>query len=204
MDFFDNLRQPLRESLAALTARAATSGTTPDALHRAVLAGAALVGLLLLVLPAVLPGLHTVLLLLPCALAARAAALTVATGLAERHRAAPADPAVRAVISAAGDVCLYLPLAAYPGVPAAPVVVLVVLGLLVDIAGLAPLARGDARRADGPMNTGDRAIVFAIIGLILALDAGAAGWLPWLLLPAAVLAAVTVARRLRPGAPTDA
>ncbi|NBC14609.1 MAG: hypothetical protein GVY09_14995 [Gammaproteobacteria bacterium] len=198
MAFFDNLRQRLRDAVAPLTDRAAATGLAADRLQLTVLGGAALVGVLLLALPAVLTGLHAVLLLLPAALAARAAAMAVAADLEKRHGAAPGDPALREVTSAATDVLLYLPLAAYPGVPAMPVVVLVVLGLLVEIAGLAPLARGGAKREDGPLNAGDRAIVFAIVGLILALDPGAARWLPWLLLPVAVLAAATLVRRLGP------
>jgi len=197
MAFFDNPRQRLRDALAPLTDRAAAAGLGADTLQIAVLGSAALVGVLLLALPAVLTGLHAVL-LLPAALAARAAAMAVAADLEKRRGAAPGDPALREVTSAATDVLLYLPLAAYPGVPAVPVVVLVVLGLLVEIAGLAPLARGGAKREDGPLNAGDRAIVFAIIGLILALDPGAARWLPWLLLPVAALAAATLVRRLGP------
>lgn len=204
MAFFDNLRQRLGDALAPLTGRAAAAGLGADTLQLAVLGGAALVGALLLALPAALTGLHAVLLLLPAALAARAAAMAVAADLEKRHGAQPGDPALREVASAATDVLLYLPLAAYPGVPAVPVVVLVVLGLLVEIAGLAPLARGGAKREDGPMNAGDRAIVFAIVGLILALDPGAARWLPWLLLPVAVLAAATLVRRLGPLSRADA
>jgi hypothetical protein len=201
MDFRQTLRQRFQLAVKPLTSRAATAGISADALRLAVLAGAALVGLLLLTLPVILPGLHAVLLLLPGLLVARAIALTTADQLSERTSGRAADPALREVTGAAGDVLLYLPLALYPGVPAVPVVMLVVLGLLAEVAGLAPLTRGELRREDGPMNQGDRAIVFAIVGLILALDPGTAHWLPWLLLPAAALTVLTLVLRLR-AAPT--
>ena len=92
---------------------------------------------------------------------------------------------------------LYLPLAVYPGLAAAPVILLLVLGLVVEIAGIAALARGEARLRDGPMNSADRALVFALVGLILALEPRTAPWLPWLLLPAAGLALATLLRRLQ-------
>lgn len=207
MDLPQTLHQRILESLAPVTARAAAARIGADQVHLAVLGAAAVVSLLLLALPVALPDLHAVLLLLPAALAARALATTLAADLdarqAQHPQRTPGDPALRDLSTAATDALLYLPLAAYPDVPAAPVVVLVTLGLLVEIAGLAPLGRGGARREDGPMNAGDRAIVFAIVGLILAFDPGTARWLPWLLLPAAVLAASTVVRRLRPQGPTD-
>jgi hypothetical protein len=197
MDFRQSVRQRFQLAVKPLTSRAAAAGISTDGLRLAVLAGAALVGLLLLTLPVILPGLHAVLFLLPGLLAVRAIALTTADQLSEQASGRAADPALREVTGAAGDVLLYLPLALYPGVPAVPVVVLVVLGLLAEVAGLAPLTRGELRREDGPMNQGDRAIVFAIVGLILALDPGTAHWLPWLLLPAAALAALTLVLRLR-------
>jgi CDP-diacylglycerol--glycerol-3-phosphate 3-phosphatidyltransferase len=204
MDMPPFLRQRIADRIAPLAQQAAARGITADRLQWAELGLAGGVGALLLLVPALVPDLHAVLLLLPATLAVRALGLAVADLLAQQQPAGvPRDPALREVTDAAADALLYLPVAAYPGIPAAPVVVLVVLGLLVEIAGLATAARGGERRRDGPMNLHDRAIVFAIVGLILALDPGAGPWLPWLLLPAAGLAAATVIRRLHPAPPAD-
>lgn len=203
MDMPPFLRQRIVDGIQPLARQAAARGMTPDQLQWAAFGLAAAVGALLLVMPALVPGLHVVA-LLPVALAARALALAVADLLeGEQPAGTPREPALREVTDAAADALLYLPLAAYPGVPAAPVVLLVVLGLLAEIAGLAAAARGGERRRDGPMNLHDRAIVFAIVGLILALDPGTGAWLPWLLLPAAGLAAVTIVQRLRASPPAD-
>jgi CDP-diacylglycerol--glycerol-3-phosphate 3-phosphatidyltransferase len=199
MELPRTLRQRVDAQIAPLAARAAARGVTVDRLQWAILGLAAGVGALLLMLPAVLPGLHSVLLLLPAALAVRALASAVGDLLARDHPAGSGhDPALREVTDAGADGFLYLPLAAYPGVAAAPVVLLVMLGLVVEIAGLAPLTRGGERRRDGPMTRHDRAIVFAIVGFILAVDPRTAPWLPWLLLPAAALAVATVVGRLHP------
>ena len=198
MDLPRLIRQRLDAQLAPLAERAAAAGITGDRLQWGMLGLAAGVGGLLLATPVLLPGRYGVLLLLPMALAVRAAALAVADLLARDHPdLPPRDPAAREVTDAGAEVLLYLPLAAYPGVAAAPVVLLVVLGLLAEIAGLAPLLRGGERRRDGPMGMHDRAIVFAIAGLILALDPRSAAWLTWLLLPATALAVVTLVARMR-------
>jgi hypothetical protein len=198
MDIPRSLTQRFAAQIGALSTRAATSGLVGDRLAWAVLGLAGLVSAILLTLPAVMPGLHAVLWLLPAVLLLRALASAVAEVQAREHPALPAaDPALGAVLDAATDLALYLPLAFYPGVAATPVVLLAVLGLLADIAGLAPLLRGAERHRGGPMGTPDRALVFGIAGVILAVDPHTASWLPWLLLPAAGLAIATVVQRLR-------
>lgn len=192
------LRSRIDAQLRPLAETAASVGLVGDRISWTILALAALAGALLLALPAVLPGLSAVLLLLPAALTARG----LLSGIARLQQAegpdAPSrEPVLREVADAGADALLYLPLAAYPGLAAAPVILLLVLGLLVEIAGIAALARGEARLRDGPMNSADRAIVFALVGLILALEPGTAPWLPWLLLPAAGLALATLLRRLQ-------
>jgi phosphatidylglycerophosphate synthase len=204
MNLIRTVRSSLEAQLQPIADHAAARGLTGDALQSATLAAAAAVGALLWLLPKVLPGLHLLALLLPAALLLRALAIMLATLLERQQPALPTpQPALREVTDAATDLLLYLPLATYPGVAAGPVVALVALGLLAEIAGLAAVARGDVRRRDGPMGLSDRMLVFALAGLILAVDPRAAPWLPWLLLPAAALAAATVIQRLRPAAAGD-
>jgi CDP-diacylglycerol--glycerol-3-phosphate 3-phosphatidyltransferase len=191
------LRSRIDAQLRPLAQHAAAAGLAGDRISWTILVLAAVAGALLLALPAVLPGLSAVLLLLPAALAGRGVLGGIARlQQAERPDAPSREPVLREVADAGADALLYLPLAAYPGLAAAPVILLLVLGLLVEIAGIAALARGKSRLRDGPMNSSDRAIVFALAGLILALEPGTTPWLPWLLLPAAGLALATLLRRL--------
>lgn len=188
------LRERLVGQLRPIAARLAGNGVSPLRLTWATLAVAASVGLLLAAAPAApLP-----LLLLPAALAARAAANALADLLIREHGHASARAALlREVADALADALLYLPLALAPGVAGWLIVVVVVLGLAAEIAALAGAALGASRRRDGPLASNDRALLFGIIALVLALDPRAAGWLPWLLVPAALLAAATIANRVR-------
>ncbi len=190
------LRSRIDTQLRPLAEQAAAAGLAGDRISWSILLLAAVTGALLLALPAALPGLSALLLLLPAALAARGLLGGIAR-LQETEAASPAprEPVLREVTDAAADALLYLPLAAYPGITAAPVILLLVLGLLVEIAGLAVVAGGRERPRGGPMNSSDRAVVFGLVGVIVALEPGTAPWLPWLLLPAAGLALATLAQR---------
>jgi hypothetical protein len=202
MDLPRTLKQRINAQLRPVASRMAALGLVGDRLQWMLLGFAAVTGALLLAVPAVLPGLDGVLLLLPVALLVRAMACAVAEVLEHDHpRMQTRDAALREVIDAGADLLLYLPLATYPGVAPVPVVLLVVIGLLAEIAGLAAATRGGARRRDGPMGYFDRALVFGLAGLILAVDPRTAPWLPWLLLPAAGLAAATILVRLRSAGP---
>jgi CDP-diacylglycerol--glycerol-3-phosphate 3-phosphatidyltransferase len=178
--------------------RLATRGVSPGQLDWAGLGLSALAGGLIAAKAAVAPSAAGLLMVLPAALLLRQA-LEVVSDLmaAERRPRSRRSALLREVLEALADCVLYLPLALLPGVPGALVVLLVVLGLCTEVAGLAALGIGAGRRRDGPMARSDRAIVLGLAGLILALDPGAAPWLPWLLLPAAGLALATIASRLR-------
>lgn len=198
MPTFPDLRRLARDALRPLYVKLAARGTTPIQLTYASLAVSVAAGGLLTVAPGLLPRPHGLLMLLPAALAVRIALdalrdMTVDT----RGSEMPRDALLREVGTALSDVLLYLPVALYPGVPGALVVVFVVLGLCSEIAGLAAAQAGAGRRRDGPMALADRAIVLGIVGMILALDPAAAGLLPWLLLPASALALATIANRVR-------
>ena len=65
------------------------------------------------------------------------------------------------------DAGLYLPLALVPGVPAALVVVLVVLGVISEMAGVVAVQIGAERRYDGPLGKSDRAFAFGLIAFLL-------------------------------------
>lgn len=198
MPSLPELKRRVRELLRPMLEKLVAGNATPTQLTYAALGLSAAVGVLISVLPSILPGAHGWLLLLPAALAGRALIGTLREML-EQTQATPARQALplREIVDALSDALFYLPLALYPGAPAGLIVLFVVLGLCSEIAGLAAMQVGADRRRDGPMAMQDRAIVFGIIGLILALDPSASGWLPWLLVPACAMALATIANRMR-------
>lgn len=193
-----NIQSRVRSQLRPIVQRLAAHDITPAQLGWAALGLSALVGAIIAVLPAILPQTTGPLLILPAALLLRLALDAMAEMLADEL--APRPPRERLLKETGEVICdllLYLPLALIPGVPGGMVVTLVALGLCTEVAGLAALSIGASRRRDGPMGKPDRAIVFGLIGLILALDNTAAPWLPWLLIPASLMALATIGNRIR-------
>ncbi len=184
---FQALLRPLVERLAA-------RGITPNQVTLAALGLSALEGLLILAfVTSAFP-----LLLLPLVLLLRMVLNAIDGMLAREHGM---ESALGAILNELGDVLsdsmLYLPLAYVPGVPAALVVVVAVLAVVGEMAGLVGLQLGGGRRYDGPMGKSDRALVFGAIGLLLGLGLEPGLWLDALLSIVVLLLVVTVVNRAR-------
>jgi CDP-diacylglycerol--glycerol-3-phosphate 3-phosphatidyltransferase len=188
------LKQRIRTWMGPAVDAAKARGVTPNQLSAVNLAVAAGIGLLL----ALFPGAQLPLLLLAPAVLARLG-LDLLDGILARelHQASPLGTLLNDAAEALGSVLLYLPVALHPGVAGWLVVLVVALGLCAEIIGLSAVQIDGTRRADGPFGKRDRALLFALIGAILALDGDAAPWLPWLLLPALILTLVTITNRIR-------
>ena len=79
------------------------------------------------------------------------------------------------------------------------VTVVVVLGIISEMAGVVAVQIGAERRYDGPLGKSDRALLFGALGLWVGLGLPLPGW-SWLILAmAALLLALTVANRVRAG-----
>jgi CDP-diacylglycerol--glycerol-3-phosphate 3-phosphatidyltransferase len=193
-----DIESRIRSRLRPLVQRLAARGVTAARVLWATLGLCAVVGALIAVLPEILPRTTGPLMLLPAALLLRLALDAMADMLLEEQTSPPPqDWLLKETGAAVCDLLLYLPLALIPGVPGGLVVTLVALGLCTEVTGLAALGIGASRRRDGPMGKSDRAMLFGLIGIILALDGSAAPWLPWLLLPASLMALVTIGNRMR-------
>lgn len=97
------------------------------------------------------------------------------------------------------DAALYLPFALLPGVWPALVVLVVLLALITEYAGvMGPLA-GASRRYDGPMGKSDRAFAFGVLGTGVACGLLSATWLNSLLLVILLLSLYTLYNRVRQG-----
>ncbi|MDQ6802370.1 MAG: CDP-alcohol phosphatidyltransferase family protein [Acidobacteriota bacterium] len=97
------------------------------------------------------------------------------------------------------DAALYLPFAFIPPFDGRSVGAVIFLAAVGEMAGVVAVMTGASRRYDGPMGKSDRAFVFSVLALWIAITETLpqwANWIPWLV---AVAAAVTVINRIRGG-----
>ncbi|MCH8001119.1 MAG: CDP-alcohol phosphatidyltransferase family protein [Proteobacteria bacterium] len=184
---FQNMLRPRAEALVA--AGASANQVTLAAAGLSILTGGSI---------ALWPGSAWPLLLLPPVLFARMALNALDGMMAREHGQATA---LGALLNELGDVvsdaALYLPLALVPGVPAGPLVVVVVLGLIGEMTGVLALTLGAARRYDGPLGKSDRALAFGALALLLGLGVPTGAWLDAVVWVLVALSGATVANRAR-------
>ncbi|MBS1137297.1 MAG: CDP-diacylglycerol--glycerol-3-phosphate 3-phosphatidyltransferase [Proteobacteria bacterium] len=97
------------------------------------------------------------------------------------------------------DAALYLPFGLIAGSNMTAVAVVIVLAATSELAGAVAVMTGASRRYDGPMGKSDRAFVFGLLGLLVALGVPLAAWLNWVWAAVAALTALTIANRIRGG-----
>lgn len=184
---FQRLLRPLAGGLVR-------AGVTPNQ----VTVGALLVSAAAGATVALRPAARWPLLLLPAALLLRMALNALDGMMAREHGLqSPLGGLLNELADVVSDAVLYLPLALVVGLPPPAVVVVVLLAALTEVAGLAAVQVGAARRYDGPMGKSDRAFVLGALGLLLGLGVAPGRWAGIVLWAVAVLLAVTVANRVR-------
>ncbi|WP_312703202.1 CDP-alcohol phosphatidyltransferase family protein [Stutzerimonas nitrititolerans] len=97
------------------------------------------------------------------------------------------------------DSALYLPFALLPGISAMAVVLVVLLALFSEYAGVLGPMVGASRRYDGPMGKSDRAFAFGVLATGVACGWLPASWVNGALLLIAALALYTLVNRVRQG-----
>ena len=97
------------------------------------------------------------------------------------------------------DSALYLPFALLPGVSPMAVVLVVLLALFSEYAGVLGPMVGASRRYDGPMGKSDRAFAFGVLAAGVACGLLSASWINGALLLIAALALYTLVNRVRHG-----
>ena len=106
-----------------------------------------------------------------------------------------------AVLNELGDVvsdaALYLPFALIPGVSAQLIVLIVILAILSEMTGVVAAVVSGDRRYDGPMGKSDRALVFALLAIALALGLNNETVIDLILAVVAGLLVLTVINRAR-------
>jgi len=135
---------------------------------------------------------------LPCFLFLRMALNAIDGMLAREHQM---ESELGALLNELGDVvsdtALYLPLALLPGVPTEWMVVAVCLAMVSEMAGVCALQIGATRRYDGPMGKSDRAFIFGVLSLALALGWRDPAWIERGLIAVVLLLLVTIFNRVR-------
>jgi CDP-diacylglycerol--glycerol-3-phosphate 3-phosphatidyltransferase len=95
------------------------------------------------------------------------------------------------------DAALYLPFAFLPHFGWLPVILVILLAALTEMAGTVAAMVGAKRRYDGPLGKSDRALVFGVLGLAVGLGMPPAAWQAWIFPALGVLLALTIANRVR-------
>ncbi|WP_229735883.1 CDP-alcohol phosphatidyltransferase family protein [Kroppenstedtia guangzhouensis] len=146
------------------------------------------------------PFVSSFLFLLPPVLFLRMALNAVDGMLAREHGLkSPLGQILNELGDVISDAALYLPFALIPGISPVPVVLITVLAIVSEMAGVLGTVIGGSRRYDGPMGKSDRAFVFGLLALILAFGIEAHLWVDVILSVTALLIAVNVVIRVRRG-----
>lgn len=147
---------------------------------------------------ALMPGSACPLLLLPLTLFLRMAFNAVDGMMAKEHgQASPAGAVLNELSDVIADAALYLPFALIPGVNGALVVLVVVAGIIAEMAGaLGPLI-GAPRRYDGPLGKSDRAFAFGLLAVLIGIGLTLGLWTTLYLAALLLLTALTVLNRAR-------
>ena len=184
---FQDLLRPLVRKLAAMSVTA--NQVTIAAALLSFFAGGLVVAW---------PQQRQLLLLIPLVLFVRMALNAVDGMLAREH---DMKTALGAILNELGDVladaALYLPLALVSGVSAVLIVMIVLLSVIVEMAGVVAVQIGASRRYDGPMGKSDRAFVFGLLALLLGLGVPTAAWLDTALIVVVLLLFLTLWNRVR-------
>jgi phosphatidylglycerophosphate synthase len=97
------------------------------------------------------------------------------------------------------DAALYLPFAFVPPFDWRSVGMTIFAAAISEMAGVVGVMTGASRRYDGPMGKSDRAFVFSLLAIWIAVTTALPGWANWLMWIIAFAAAITIANRIRSG-----
>jgi CDP-diacylglycerol--glycerol-3-phosphate 3-phosphatidyltransferase len=147
---------------------------------------------------ALMPGSAWPLLLLPVTLFLRMAFNAVDGMMAKEHGlASPAGAVLNELSDVIADAALYLPFALIPGLNGMLVVLVVVAGIIAEMAGaLGPLIMAP-RRYDGPLGKSDRAFAFGLLAVLIGAGLVPGLWSSLYLGAMLLLSALTVVNRSR-------
>ena len=184
---FQNLLRPVCNAIAR-------RGITANQVTIAALLGSLAAGGLF----AAWPGTRWAALVIPAWLFVRMALNAIDGMLAREHKM---QSSLGGILNELGDVvsdaAIYLPFALVPGISPAVIVAIVMLAIVSEMAGVVAVQVGASRRYDGPVGKSDRAFVFGLLALLLALGMEPATWVNAVLCIVAAGIALTTLNRCR-------
>lgn len=137
------------------------------------------------------------LLVLPVVLFVRMALNAIDGMLAREHgQASKLGALLNELGDVVGDALMYLPLMVRPEFNALDVLLVVFLGFLAEMAGVAAIGIGASRRYDGPFGKSDRAFAFGALALAFGLGAPTGAWLHYVFVVLYALSGVTIYNRI--------
>ena len=189
-----DLKPKFQALLRPIAAWLARGGVTANAVTVAALVLSVAQGAWL----ALAPGEAWPLLLLPVTLFVRMALNAIDGLMAKEHgMATPRGAVLNELSDVIADAVLYLPFALIQGVNVPLVVLVVVTGIIAEMAGaLGPLIRAP-RHYDGPFGKSDRAVAFGLLAVLLALGVASGLWTSVYLGILLALSVCTVINRAR-------
>lgn len=147
---------------------------------------------------AIFPEKRILLLMIPVVLFIRMALNAIDGMLAREHNM---KTALGAILNELGDVlsdvALYLPLALIAGTHSVWLILVVIMSLVSEMAGMVAVQIGAQRRYDGPMGKSDRAFVFGVSCLLLGFGLSPEPWFGYLMMLVLGLLCLTVLNRSR-------
>jgi CDP-diacylglycerol--glycerol-3-phosphate 3-phosphatidyltransferase len=186
---FQRLLRPLVNWLAR-------AGATPNQVTLAALAASIAAGALLAAFPAD----RVVLLAVPMVMLLRMALNAIDGMLAREHGMQTTFGGfLNELCDVASDCALTLPFVLVLPQAAPWVLLLTVLAVLAEFAGVVAQALGGSRRYDGPMGKSDRAFLFGLIALLLGAGVAPGAWCVILVAAGCALALLTLFRRIKRG-----
>ena len=136
--------------------------------------------------------------LLPLTLLLRMALNAIDGMMAREHGlASPSGAVLNELSDVLADAALYLPFALVAGVSAPLVVLVVVLGVIGEMAGALGPMLGAERRYDGPLGKSDRAFAFGLLALLIGSGVEPGLWTSLYLGLMLALAVLTIVNRAR-------
>jgi CDP-diacylglycerol--glycerol-3-phosphate 3-phosphatidyltransferase len=115
----------------------------------------------------------------------------------EHGQAAPHGAVLNELSDVISDAALYLPFTLIPGVSGGLVALVVVFGIIGEMAGaLGPMIKAP-RRYDGPLGKSDRAFAFGLLAVLLGISIAPGVWTSIYLTVLLALSTITVLNRAR-------
>jgi CDP-diacylglycerol--glycerol-3-phosphate 3-phosphatidyltransferase len=189
-----DLKPRFQARLRPLADRLAKAGFTANGVTLAALALSVAYGAWL----ALAPNSRWPFLLLPVTLFLRMALNAIDGMMAREHGM---KSAAGAVLNELGDVisdaALYLPFALVAGVNAPLVVLVVILGIVAEMAGALGPMLGGQRRYDGPLGKSDRALAFGLLSFLIGIGIAPGRWTTVVLAVLLGLGVLTILNRAR-------